>query len=73
VIRSRLFPRIAVVGLAIALFIAWPVPARAQWHGHVHGPAYPVYRSSVFVGVGIGYPGYFYPWFYPWYPYPYGV
>jgi PEGA domain len=73
VIRSRLFPRIAVVGLAIALFIAWPVPARAQWHGHLHGPAYPVYRSSVFVGVGIGYPGYFYPWFYPWYPYPYGV
>jgi hypothetical protein len=74
--HSRLLPRILLVVIVLVMLTAWPTPARAQWHGHFYGPGYPIHRTGVFVGVGIGYPGYVYPWFYPWSPYPwrpYGV
>jgi hypothetical protein len=49
------------IALAATLLTVWPARADAQWH---HGP-----RSSVVVGVGVGYP-FFDPW-YGYYGYPY--
>ena len=59
---------LVLLGAVVAGSLVWPAEASAQRYYHARA------RASVFVGVGFGYPGWYYPYYRPyfggWYGYP---